>query len=95
MITRIETIEDVKTFVKQLVEEELNYHPDDDFTKYIHIHTNESTYSKEEAAARNELNHQCFIVCERLGEDIYNISQEIFLVETGLDKYIPLPSQVS
>ncbi len=95
MITRIETIEDVRAFVKQLVEEELNYHPDDDFTQYINIHTDEPTYSPEEAAARNELNNQCFVVCERLGEDVYSISQEIFLVETGLDKYIPLPSQAS
>jgi hypothetical protein len=95
MITQIQKIDDVKTFVKQLVEEELNYHPDDDFTEYISIHTGQPTYSEKEARVRNELNNQCFVVCERLGEDIYNISQEIFLIETGLDKYIPLPSQVS
>lgn len=95
MITLIETIEDVKTFVKQLVEEECNYHPDDDFIHYINIHTDQPSYSTEEAALRNELNYQCFAICERFGEDIYNIAQEIFLIETGLDKYIPLPSQVS
>jgi len=95
MITRIETLNDVKTFVRQLVREGLNYHPDDDFTQYINVETDEPTYPIEEAALRNELNSQCFKVCEILNVDIYDETQEIFLIETGLDKYIPLPSQVS
>jgi hypothetical protein len=95
MITRIGTLEDVKIFVKQLVEEGLNYHPDDDFSQYINIQTDEPTYSPEQASLRNELNIQCFEVCEVLGVDIYDVAQEVFLIETGLDKYIPLPSQVS
>jgi len=95
MITKIETLDDVKTFVRQLVGEGLNYHPDDDFTQYINMQTDEPTYSTEEAALRNELNNQCFEVCGILDADIYDIAQEIFLIETGLDKFIPLPSQVS
>lgn len=93
MITNIETIEDVKTFVKQLVQEGVNYHPDEDFTQYINIHTDNPTYSVEEAAIRNELNYKCFDLCEQVGEDIYNLSQEVYLIETGLDKFIPLPSK--
>ena len=75
--------------------EGLNYHPDDDFTGYINISTNEATYTTEEAAMRNELNNQCFKVCELEGADIYDISLEIFLIETGMDKFILLPPQVS
>ena len=45
-----------------------------------------------EAAKRNRLMKQCFIVCEAAGQDIYDVMQAIFLKETGLDKYIPLPA---
>jgi hypothetical protein len=95
MLTKIETTEDVKAFVKELVAEGLNYHPDDDFTGYINISTEEASYTADEAALRNKLNNQCFEVCERERADIYDISMEIFLIETGMDKFIPLPSQVS
>ncbi|UEG54905.1 hypothetical protein LLH06_07995 [Mucilaginibacter daejeonensis] len=95
MITCIGTLEDVKIFVKQLVKEGLNYHPDDDFSQYINIQTDKPTYSPEQASLRNKLNIQCFNVCEVLGIDIYDVAQEVFLMKTGLDKYIPLPSQVS
>jgi hypothetical protein len=94
MITEIKTIEDVEEFVTQLVAEGLNYHPDDDFENYIDIETGDPSYMPEEALLRNKLNQQCFEICEKTETDIYDISMEIFLKETGLDKYIPLPSQV-
>jgi len=37
---------------------------------------------------------QSFDICEGAGQDIYSVMQEIFLIETGLDKSIPLPSQL-
>ena len=37
---------------------------------------------------------QCFEVCEKNGVDIYDFSMEIYLKETGLDKFIPLPSSI-
>jgi hypothetical protein len=94
MITEIRSPEDVTEFVKLLVAEGLNYHPDDDFENYINIETGEPSYTSGEALLRNRLNAQCFEVCESAGADIYDISMEIFLKETGLDKFIPLPSQV-
>ena len=51
-------------------------------------------YTPDEATDRNLLMGQCFAVCEAAGQDVYSVMQEIFLIETGLDKYIPLPSQV-
>jgi hypothetical protein len=94
MITEISTLDNVKEFVVQLIAEGLNYHPDDDFENYVNIETGEPSYTTTEASLRNRLNIQCFVVCESAGADIYDISMEIFLKETGLDKFIPLPSQI-
>lgn len=92
MITKIKNIEDVTVFVKELAVEGLNYHPDDDFENYVNMETGVPSYTSEEAALRNSLNEQCFDICEKEGRDIYDISMEIFLIETGMDKFIPLPS---
>jgi len=94
MITAIKNIADVRLFTRQLIGEGTNVHPDDDFNNYVNIVTGEQTYTPKESEIRNELMCQCFEVCEASGEDIYNLMQEIFLIETGLDKYIPLPSHV-
>lgn len=93
MLSQITTIEDVKVFTKMLVAEGTNVHPDEDFRNYVNTESGADTYTPEEAALRNKLMNESFQVCEESDEDIYNIMQEIFLVETGLDKYIPLPSQ--
>ncbi|WP_214071825.1 hypothetical protein [Mucilaginibacter sp. dw_454] len=93
MITIIKNLEDVKLFTRQLVSEGTNFHPDDDFNNYVNLETGEPSYTLEEAEIRNQLLYQCFKVCEDSGEDIYDLAQEIFLIETGLDKFIPLPSQ--
>lgn len=94
MISEILTIKDVEIFMKQLVDEGTNAHPDEDFNNYVNMDTNLPTYTKEQANERNNLMNKCFVVCDTAGQDIYNIMQEVFLIETGLDKYIPLPSQV-
>jgi hypothetical protein len=91
MIAKIRTLDDIKTFTKQLVEEGTNVHPDEDFINYVNIETGVDTYTPKEAMMRNVLMKQSFVVCEKLGENIYNIMQETILIETGLDKYIPLP----
>jgi hypothetical protein len=93
MIAEIKTLDDVKTFTKQLVEEGTNVHPDEDFNNYVNVETGADTYTPDEALLRNTLMEQSFAICKKLNEDIYNIMQEIFLIETGLDKFIPLPSQ--
>jgi hypothetical protein len=78
MIQEIKSIEDVKTFFRQLLAEDLNFHPDTPFEDYINGETRQDTYTPEEAALRNELLNQCFDVCEREGDDIYELCMEIF-----------------
>ncbi|MBB6128628.1 hypothetical protein [Mucilaginibacter lappiensis] len=94
MISEIKNIKDVECFMKQLVAEGTNAHPDEDFNNYVNMESGEPAYTLEEAALRNSLMEQSFDVCDLCGVDVYSVMQEIFLIETGLDKYIPLPSQV-
>lgn len=93
MITKIETADDVKAFAKHLIAEGVSFHPDDDFNDYVNFKENTLTYTKEEADLRNDLMKKCFEVCEKEGIDIYDVMLEVSLIETGMDKYIPLPSQ--
>ncbi|QSW88460.1 hypothetical protein J0383_19710 [Flavobacterium endoglycinae] len=92
MIEKILTIEDVKQYAKQLTAEGLSFHPDDDFNDYINISTGKPSYSNDDAALRNELMTQCFDVCEKEDIDIYEVMMEEMLLESGIDKIIPLPS---
>lgn len=93
MITKIITTEDIKDFAKQLTAEGLSFHPDDDFKDYINFTKNEPLYTFDDAEFRNDLMNQCFEVCEKEGVDIYEIMMEEVLLESGLDKIIPLPSK--
>lgn len=95
MLTEIKDLKDVSAFMHCLIEESVNAHPDDDFSDYVHIETGVPTFTDEEAALRNLLMEQAFEVCEHNHEDIYSFMHEIFLKETGLDKFIPLPSAVA
>ena len=92
MLKQITTTKDVAAFAKQLIKEGVSFHPDDDFNDYINLETKEPTYTKNEADFRNELMNQCFSICEKNGIDIYDTMNEVALKETGLDKFIPLPS---
>jgi hypothetical protein len=93
MIQKIENLEDVAEFMHNLVEEGVNAHPDEDFRNCVNMETSKDTFTESEADHRNELMEASFDVCEKEGVDIYSFMQEIFLKDTGLDKYIPLPSQ--
>ena len=56
MIKEINTIEDVRLFAFQLVnEEKLSFHPDNDFSDYINLETSEPAYSQEEVQFLNQL----------------------------------------
>lgn len=95
MITTITDLEEVKSFFISLIEEEnLNFHPDEDFNNYINLDSKLPTYTDEEAMRLNGLLEKCFEICEKERIDIYNLSMEIFLKKTGLDKFIPLPSSI-
>ena len=71
---RIETIQDVKDFAKYIKEvDDAQISPDDSFSEYVCYKTMEPTYTKEQAAKRDELMEQCFAVCERERVDIYEL----------------------
>jgi len=93
MITQIQTSDDVKKFAKEIIADGVSFHPDDDFNDYVNFKEKKRCYSKEEAAVRNKLMNSCFEVCEKEGVDIYSIMLEVSLIGTGMDKFIPLPSQ--
>lgn len=93
MIAAIQTIEDIKIFAKQIIDEGVSFHPDDDFNDYVNLKTNKPCYTTEEAEIRNNLMNECFNICDKEGVDIYDTMLEVTLTETGLDKFIPLPSQ--
>jgi len=93
MIDEIKTVEDVKIFAKQIISEGVSFHPDDDFNDYVNFKTNEPCYTKEQAEVRNGLMDKCFEVSEKEGTDIYSVMLEVSLIETGMNKFIPLPSQ--
>lgn len=85
MITKIKTVSDVKSYAAMLIDEDTAFHPDTDFNEYI-VRTNGSpAYQNEEAKLRNKLMDECFTVCRKEGEDIYNIMMNVYLKETGLD----------
>ena len=95
MINTITNLEEVRSFFVSLIEEEsLNFHPDEDFMNYINLDSKLPTYTHEQAIHLNCLLDKCFDICDTEGIDIYNLSMEIFLVKTGLDKFIPLPSSI-
>ena len=79
MIQEIKILEDVRTFFNDLLAEDLNFHPDDDFKDYINYETKEATYAEDEAALRNHLLQLSFEICENEGADIYDLCIEIFM----------------
>ena len=94
MATQIQTIDDVKSFAKQIISEGVSFHPDDDFNEYVNLADNKLCYSKQDADLRNELMSECFEACNNEGIDIYDVMLEVTLIETGMDKFIPLPSNI-
>jgi hypothetical protein len=92
MLQHIQVPNDVIAFARELVKENLNFHPDDDFTSYLNIETQKPTFTKEEAELRNALMRECVSVCEKHGVDIYDIVTHTTLKETGMDKFVPLPA---
>jgi len=88
MIKEINTIEDIKLFAFQLVnEEKLSFHPDDDFADYINLETRESVYSEEEVQFLNQLMEKCFDICEQFGTDIYKLMGQPLFEKMKLGEY--------
>ena len=85
---KINTIEDVKLFAYQLVNEEnLSFHPDDDFEDYINTVTGLPVFSKEEAERLNQLMNCCFDICEQNGADIYDLMSEPLFRKLKIGKF--------
>jgi hypothetical protein len=93
MFSQINNPADVIAFAKLLIEEGITIHPDSDFNDYVNIKTHKPSYTNADAQLRNELMNQCFAVCKVHGIDIYDCMGEVELKETGLDQFIPFPSQ--
>lgn len=76
---------DVEIFLKQLIDEGTNVHPDEDFNNYINLNTGLTVYTKEEAFLRNTLMNQCFVICQAEGIDLYEIANKIYapIIGTG------------
>jgi len=88
---RIENLDDVAEFARTVIRNGVNLHPDDDFRNYVNIETGQQTYTEEEASAHNRDMANAFSVCDKCDVDIYGFMQKILLVETGLDRLIPMP----
>lgn len=54
MITTVNTIDDIHTFFKQLLAEDLNFHPDTPFDDYINCETRLPTYTDEQVKQRDK-----------------------------------------
>ena len=93
MFIRINNPADVIAFTKLLIEEGTTFHPDNDFNDYVNLQTQQPAYTKADAELRNKLMNQCFSVCTENGIDIYDTMDEVLLIETGMNKLIPLPSE--
>ena len=77
-LTSINTLEDVKTFVHILIEEEnLNFHPETPFEDYVLISNGQPFYAKEEAATRNMLLNEILQLGERLKVDTLEIMCDV------------------
>lgn len=62
----IESYKDVVFFAKHLAEKQkMSFHPYDDFSYYFK--------EKDTIALYNMLNEECFLVCEKLNFDLYQI----------------------
>jgi len=67
----LETISDVHTWFRQLYDQGVNMHPDNDFDDYKGI-------SRLSAVHLNVYMEECFTLCRKMDIDIYEIAQNAF-----------------
>ena len=83
--SHIKSVEDVKAFFHHLVDErKVNFHPDDNFADYINYEDKTPTFTEYEVIVYNILMDESFIVCEKVGIDIYAIGLDELQVSMGL-----------
>ena len=81
MIKAINSVVDIRLFLKELKREGLNFHPDENFNNYININTCVKTYSKKNANFRNLLVKRCFVICNIEQLDFYQVVNDEYEVE--------------
>lgn len=70
----IETVEDVKAFFLFLYKQQnIAFHPDEDFRDYIDIETKTQIFTLQEAMYLNEIMTLSFQACKKAGIDIYQV----------------------
>lgn len=70
----INTAKDVENFFNYLlVDRNIAFHPDDDFSEYIHFESRMPIFSKKESTQYNKIMKKCFKICKREKVDIYSI----------------------
>lgn len=62
----------------------INFHPDTPFEDYIEYETKISTFTPEDASIGNRLMDECFAVCDKDEDEIYNIMGEYLFKRLGL-----------
>ncbi|MEX2336303.1 MAG: hypothetical protein WD555_03430 [Fulvivirga sp.] len=81
---QIKNVNDVAEFAKQINNEGVSFHPDDNFNDIINFKTGEKIYSNHEADRRNQLLNQSFILCQQQGVDVYEIFNRELRNKIGL-----------
>lgn len=70
----IKSIQDVKEFVRTLMEDEnLNFHPDTPFQDYVSLETGRPYYNSQQVQLRNDLLKQCFALGNKTGVDTHEL----------------------
>lgn len=76
-IQTITTLTDVKNFIREIKEMDINFHPDDDIADYFTFRENLPKLSQAEAQRLSALLDDCFGVCDKEDVNIYDIVHEI------------------
>lgn len=67
------TIQEVKDFAKYLYSvHKVAFHPDDTFDEYISSNK-DNLFSKEEIELLNIRMEECFVICNKYNQDIYDV----------------------
>lgn len=73
--SEINTKKDVKFFFRELMDNDINFHPDDSFSQIIDWRTDEKVFSDTEAERLDSLMATCFDVCQSQdGNKVYQIA---------------------
>jgi hypothetical protein len=73
-INQVNTVTDVRKFFEEITNDcSIAFHPDESFHNYVHLDTDEKTFSKTEADRLDKILDKCFIICTEKNKDIYDL----------------------